>query len=61
MSRTTITKTFSLPPDVAHALKDRADIQQLPESLIVRWALEKYLTDTQKTQSRRAARKEPKS
>jgi hypothetical protein len=46
--RTTVTKTFSLPPAVAATLTDKAEEEGLPESLIVRWALEKFFSDAKR-------------
>ncbi len=46
--RTTVTKSISLPPDVAAQLKDAAQADGIPESLIVRWALEKFFTDAKR-------------
>ncbi len=54
--RTTITKTVSLPPEVAAQLKDAAEEDGLPESLIVRWALERFFAAAKrkKTHARRS-------
>jgi hypothetical protein len=43
MSRDTVTKTYSLPPDVAEAVKSKAAELGLPESTMVLWALRQYL------------------
>lgn len=43
-TRNTVTRTFSLPPDLAAALRETAEEEGLSESLIVRWALERMLT-----------------
>lgn len=56
--RTTITKSISLPPEVAARLKDAAETDGIPESLIVRWALEKFFSDAKRKPRRRGARKE---
>ncbi len=42
MSRETVTKTFSMPPDVAEVLKKKAADLGLPESTMVLWALRQY-------------------
>jgi predicted DNA-binding protein len=54
--RTTVTKSISLPPGLAATLKYNAEEDGIPESLIVRWALEKYFEAGKK--ARRGARKE---
>lgn len=61
MSRTTVPKTISLPPEVAAQLVDAAESQGIPESLIVRWALEKFFTDAKRTNSRARVAKRSKS
>ncbi len=40
--RATVTKTVSLPPDVAETLRIKAEELGLPQSTMVLWALRQY-------------------
>lgn len=47
--RHTTTKTYSLPPELQRKAARRAKKEGVPESTIIRWALEAYLAPTKST------------